>query len=129
MRAMAEIVAYFSGFEISESKQNGGDSSWYNRTMPENQPNNDHAEMLRLIRESNSIAKENNVLLRRLYRHSIWGITLKVIWFAIIIGLPFAIYYYLLGPYLEVFGANYDTIKEGMPWLRELERFSPLFAN
>ena len=50
------------------------------------QHNNDHEEMLRLMRENSVLIQENNKLLHKLYRHSILGFTVKIIWFAIIIG-------------------------------------------
>lgn len=96
--------------------------------MPPVSPN-DHEEMLRLLRENNALAKDNNKILHRLYRYSIAGFVFKCIWFAIIIGLPFAIYYYLLAPYFGAFGTNYETMSASMPWLNTWEEFFPFFAN
>ncbi len=92
-------------------------------TSPEEQ-----GEMLRLLRENAVLAKENNKLLHKLYRHSIIGFTFRILWYAILIGLPFAVYFYVLQPYFEVFGANYEVFRKGMaeiPGLKGLEHFLP----
>lgn len=82
---------------------------------------NEHEEMLRLL-------KENNVLLKKLYRHSVIGFTFRIIWYAILIGLPFAVYFYVLEPYFQAFGSNYETFREGMaeiPGLKGLQHILP----
>ncbi len=88
--------------------------------MPEEHKDT-HTEMLELLRE-------NNLLLKKIYRHTMIGFAFKVLWFAIIIGLPFAVYFYLLEPYFASFGANYELFRQGMaeiPGLKGLERFLP----
>ena len=82
---------------------------------------NEHTEMMRLLRENNS-------LLKKLYRHNIIGFGLKVLWLALLIGLPFAVYFYVLEPYFSAFGANYETFRAGMseiPGLKSLEQLFP----
>lgn len=94
--------------------------------------NSDHAEMLRLIQENNALIKENHVLLKKLYRNEMIGIAFRIVWFAILIGLPFAVYFYLLEPYFEAFGANYETFRLGMaeiPGLKGLEQLLPSFSE
>lgn len=86
---------------------------------PEN--HNDHEEMLRLLRE-------NNEILKKLYRHSVIGFVLRIVWYIILIGMPFAVYFYLLQPYFEAVGANYETFRQGMaeiPGLKGLENIFP----
>ncbi len=70
-------------------------------------PSEDHEEMLRLLRE-------NNELLKKLYRHNIIGFGVKLVWFAILIGLPLAAYYYVLEPYFTTLGSNYDLFRQGI---------------
>ena len=82
---------------------------------------NDHEEMLRLLRE-------NNILLKKLHRQGVLGIWFRVIWYSLLIGLPFAVYFYVLEPYFSAFGANYETFRTGMaeiPGLKGLEQFLP----
>ncbi len=88
----------------------------------------EHGEMLRLLRENTELSKQNNELLRKLYRHSIAGLWFRIVWYAILIGMPFAVYFYLLEPYFEAFGANYETFREGMaeiPGLKGIENIFP----
>jgi len=88
----------------------------------------EHVEMLRLLRENRELAKQNNEILRKLYRHNIIGFWLRIVWYAVLIGLPFAVYFYLLEPYFEAFGANYETFRAGMgeiPGLKGLENLFP----
>lgn len=92
----------------------------------------EHAEMLRLIRETSVLTKENNVLLKKIHRHNVINLTFKIVWLAIIIGLPFAVYFYVLGPYFEAFGANYEVFRQGMaeiPGLKGIENVLPLLFN
>ncbi len=93
--------------------------------MPENE--DAHAEMLRLTRENNELIKQNHVLLKKMYRNDIIGITLRLLWYAILIGLPFAVYF-VFEPYFKAFGANYDVFMQGMaeiPGLKGLEHLFP----
>jgi hypothetical protein len=81
----------------------------------------EHNEMLRLLRE-------NNQLLKKLYRHNVIGFTFRIIWYAILLGMPFALYFYVLGPYFDAFGANYEVFRKGMaeiPGLKGLENLLP----
>ena len=87
-----------------------------------------HEEMLRLLKENNELAKENAVLLKKLYRHSVIGIWIRIVWYAVLIGLPFALYFYVLEPYFHAFGADYEVFRRGMaelPGLKGLEHLLP----
>ena len=78
------------------------------------EPSEEHNEMLRLLRENNELSKANNELLKKLYRHNLIGFITRVVWYAILLGLPFAVYFYVLGPYFQAFGSNYDLFRQGM---------------
>ncbi len=86
------------------------------------------AEILRLLEENNTLLKENHQLVRKMYRNDMIWLGVKVVWFAILIGLPFAVYFYVLEPYFQAFGANYDTFRLGIgeiPGFKGLEHFFP----
>ncbi|HEX4799488.1 MAG TPA: hypothetical protein VFV22_03110 [Candidatus Paceibacterota bacterium] len=89
----------------------------------------DHDEMLKLIRENAVLVRENNELLKKIYRQTIWGMIFKGVWIAIIIGLPFAIYFYILEPYFEVLGANYEVFREGFGEIPGLKGFTHIFPG
>ena len=87
-----------------------------------------HEELLRLARENNELIKQNHEYLRKMYRNDMVGIMLRFVWFAILVGMPFAVYFYILEPYFQAFGANYETFRAGMaeiPGLKGLEHFLP----
>jgi hypothetical protein len=89
----------------------------------------EHAEILRLLRENRDLAEQNQKLLKTLYRHNVIGFSLRVIWYVILIGLPFALYFAVLEPYFAALGANYDTFRAGIaeiPGLKGLEHVLPL---
>ncbi len=87
-----------------------------------------HDEIIRLLRENAEIQKENNEILKKLYRHSVVGFVLRIVWYTILIGMPFAVYFYLLEPYFAAFGANYETFRQGMaeiPGFKGIENILP----
>ncbi len=99
---------------------------WYNTPMSEKEDM--HEELMRLSRENHELLKQNHELLRKMYRNDMIGLILRFVWYAVLVGLPFALYYYILGPYFEAFGANYETFRQGMaeiPGLKGLEVLLP----
>jgi hypothetical protein len=87
-----------------------------------------HAEILRLARENNELIKQNHEYLRKMYRNDMIGLTIRIVWYSLLIGLPFALYFYVLGPYFEAFGSNYELFKQGIgeiPGLKSFEHFMP----
>ncbi len=93
--------------------------------MPEDDKKNEHEEMLRLLRE-------NNEILKKLYRHSVIGLVLRIVWYVILIGMPFAVYFYILEPYFAAFGANYELFRQGIaeiPGLKGIENIIPPLQN
>ena len=91
-----------------------------------------HEELYRLLKENTDLVRENNEILKKLYRHTMIGLVLRIAWYTILIGLPFAVYFYLLQPYFEAFGANYETFRQGMaeiPGLKGIENVLPALRH
>jgi hypothetical protein len=86
----------------------------------------DHSEILRLLRENRELVEENNKLLRKLYKHNVIGFTVRIIWYIILLGLPFALYFTILEPYFEALGANYSVFKAGMEEIPGVKGFEQL---
>jgi hypothetical protein len=87
-----------------------------------------HDEILELLKENAVIAKDTNQLLHKIYRNDMIGIGIRLVWYVMLIGLPFAMYFYFLEPYFEAFGSNYDLFREGLgeiPGLKGLEHILP----
>ncbi len=88
-------------------------------------PTEEYEKMMRLLEENAGLMKENNQLLRKLHRNTVIGMTIRVIWYVFLIGLPFALYFYVLEPYFNVFGSNYEVFKAGLnelPGLKGIEQ-------
>lgn len=91
-------------------------------------PQGDHHELKRLLEENQELLKENNRLLRKLYRHNIIGFLFTFLWYGFLIGFPFLLYFYVIEPYFEAFGSNYEVFRAGIneiPGLKGLERLLP----
>lgn len=74
------------------------------------------------------MVRENTRLVKKLYRGMMISTFLTLLWYALLIGLPFALYFYVLGPYFEAFGANYETFRVGLgeiPGLKGMEKLLP----
>ncbi len=78
-------------------------------------PDKDTQETLHeLMLENQRLLKENHDLLEKINRRSIWSFWLKVIWFMILIGLPFVLYYYVIEPYFTSLGSSFQTFQTGL---------------
>jgi len=79
--------------------------------MPQSE---EHTEIKELLEENKKLIRENNELLHKMRRWAVAGMVLRVVWYAILIGLPFALYFYILEPYFEAFGSSYETFMQGL---------------
>ena len=87
-----------------------------------------HVEILTLLKENARLTKENNEMLHKMLRYDIITFWIRLAWYGILIGLPFAIYFYFLEQYFDAFGANYDLFRQGVgeiPGLKGLENILP----
>lgn len=89
----------------------------------------DHIQMKALLEENLEVAKENQKFLKKLHRASIVGIYMRVIWYALLIGLPFALYFYILEPYFEAFGSSYEVFREGIGELPGIKAVEGIFEG
>ena len=55
----------------------------------------------RLLRENLKLAKENRRMLRQIRRGMFWGGILRLVIWAIILGVPVILYLYFLQPYVD----------------------------
>lgn len=78
------------------------------------------------IERNTELLKENNKLLKRLQRNARWGLIIRLVWFAVLIGLPFALYFYVLEPYFTALGSSYDTFEAGVQEIPGYKQFHEL---
>jgi hypothetical protein len=67
----------------------------------------------REMKELLELTRDNNKLLRKMRRHAIFGNVTRLIYWAIIFGVPVVLYYYFLQPYLGDLMNTYDSVKGG----------------
>lgn len=88
-------------------------------------PQPENTELKRLLETNNKLIEENTRIVRKLYRWTVANMLWKLLWVIVLIGLPFALYFYILEPYFEALGANYQTFMLGIneiPGLKGLDK-------
>ncbi|MCA9358986.1 hypothetical protein KC926_02145 [Candidatus Kaiserbacteria bacterium] len=75
---------------------------------------NENQILHELMLENQRLLIENNQLLKTLKRATVWSFWLKVVWFMILIGAPFVVYYYLIEPYFSSLGSSFQTFQSGL---------------
>jgi len=82
-----------------------------------------HADLKELMKKNSELLEENNSLLKKIHRNGLWAFWVRVTWYVVLVGLPFALYFYVLEPYFTALGSNYDVFKAGInevPGLKQL---------
>ena len=74
----------------------------------------EHQRMQELIEENKRLLEENNNLLKKMYRTAWWSFALRIVWFFVLIGAPFLVYYYIVEPYFTSLGSSFETFEAGL---------------
>ena len=85
-----------------------------------------HTELKRQLEKNSELLEENNRLLRKIHRNGLLTFWMRMLWYILLIGLPFALYFYVLEPYFTALGSNYEVFKAGIqeiPGLKQFEMF------
>ncbi len=77
-------------------------------------PGNNDPEVKKLLKQNAELIAENNELLKKIHRNGLWAFWLRILWYVVIIGFPFALYFYVLEPYFTALGSNYEVFKAGI---------------
>lgn len=88
--------------------------------------------MKKLIERNSDLLEENNRLLKKIHRNGLWAFWIRVVWYLVLIGLPFALYFYVFEPYFTALGANYEVFRAGIgeiPGLKGLDQLLNQFNN
>ncbi len=83
-----------------------------------------HTDLKKIIERNTELLEENNRLLHKLYRFEWYGFWFRIVWYALLIGLPFALYFYVLEPYFEAMGSSYETFYVGMQEIPGFKQFN-----
>ncbi|MFT5849852.1 MAG: putative membrane protein [Patiriisocius sp.] len=84
---------------------------------------NEHKVLQRALEKNSELLEENNQLLKKIHRNGLWAFWIRIIWYVVLIGLPFALYFYVLEPYFTALGSSYDVFRAGIneiPGLKQL---------
>ena len=73
-----------------------------------------HKKMEELLVQNSELIAENNKLLKKIHRNGVWSFWTRITWYVVMIGLPFALYFYVLEPYFTALGSSYETFSAGM---------------
>ncbi len=93
--------------------------------MPE-----DHASLLEIARANNVLLEENNQMLKKMIRDARIAFWFKVALYALMLGLPFILFYYFLSPYLGlVSGSSSTQSTGGMVDLEQLQGVVDLYRG
>lgn len=87
------------------------------------------SEISKSLKENSALLKENNQLLKKIHRNALWGFWLRILWYMVLIGLPFALYFYVLEPYFTALGSNYEVFKAGVNEIPGLKGLGELLEN
>jgi hypothetical protein len=71
-------------------------------------------QIKQLLMENKQLLSENNHLLTKLYRTQWWAFILKLVWFFMLIGAPFIVYYYIVEPYFTTLGSSFEVFETGL---------------
>jgi len=91
-------------------------------------------EVKQLLRQNLELTQENNKLLKKARRARTWGVIFRVLWWAIILGLPFILYFYFLESYVGDIVETYTGFKGGVDSVNQVNNNLPpilqgLFGN
>lgn len=74
-----------------------------------------------MVLENKKLLSENNALLKKIHRSNTWAFWLRIVWIAIILGLPFITYYYIVSPYYESLGTAFKFFGVELPNINKFD--------
>lgn len=86
-------------------------------------------EYRELLEQNVALLKENNRLLRKIHRNDMIGLWIRLLWYVLLIGLPFALYFYVLEPYFTAMGSSYETFSAGVQEIPGWKQFAEMLQT
>lgn len=72
-----------------------------------------------LLRRNLELTRENNKLLKKIRRSAFIGNIMRLVWWAVIIGIPVVLYYYVVQPYYQDLVQTYHDVQTGVSGAQE----------
>ncbi len=92
-------------------------------------PHSKEEDMKEMLEENNKLLEENNRYLKRLYRNAKWSFWVRIVWYLLLLGLPFALYFYILEPYFTLLGSSYDQFNAGIQEIPGWKQFNLMMEH
>ena len=73
-----------------------------------------------MVKENNKLLRENNKLLKKMHRANIISFWSKIIFYALLIGIPYLVYKYYIEERFNELMATYDDLKSEVAEVKEL---------
>ena len=89
----------------------------------------DHEEIVRLLRENQSLLQQNNELLHKQEQRERRRLIFKVIWYTILLGIPLIAYYYLYSMFTGFLGGGPTTSVQPVMTPAVLEQLLELYTT
>jgi hypothetical protein len=77
-------------------------------------------DIKKLLEENLKVVKQNHEILEKIHKVYMYTLWMKVLWFAIIVGVPFILYYFLIEPYLMAAGIYTEQIRDALKGFQQL---------
>ena len=87
-------------------------------------PSFEHTQMKELMEQNAELLKDNNNLLKKIHRNALFSFYARLVWYVLLLGLPFALYFYVLEPYFTALGASYETFSVGIQEIPGWKQFN-----
>ena len=92
-------------------------------------PDMSHAELKATVEKNQMLLEENNKLLKKMNRNATIGLWMRIIWYVLLVGLPFALYFYILEPYFTALGSSYEVFSTGMQEIPGWKQLNEAFGS
>ena len=86
-------------------------------------------ETKKLLEETLALSRENNKLLRTIRRVGMIEFVMRLLWYAILIGFPFAVYFYIVEPYFHMLGLSSGHSSQDVQSLPVIKALGIIFGR
>ena len=86
-------------------------------------------ETKKLLEETLALSRENNKLLRTIRRVGIIEFVMRLLWYAILIGFPFVVYFYIVEPYFHMLGLSSGHSRQDVQSLPVIKALGIIFGR